>query len=78
MDEHTFLVNRERVVDYLCSLEKVFKCVRSVWNNVEVDQNMMVESPFPDDFVSPPVVLPPRVQADPPLDDSNHGLANLA
>nr|GMD09597.1 hypothetical protein Iba_chr06dCG9710 [Ipomoea batatas] len=56
----------------------VFKCVRSVWNNVEVDQNMMVESPFPDDFVSPPVVLHPRVQADPPLDDSNHGLANLA
>nr|GLL41270.1 putative late blight resistance protein homolog R1A-4 isoform X1 [Ipomoea trifida] len=55
----------------------VFKCVRSVWNNVEVDQNMMVESPFPDDFVSPPVVLSPRVQ-DPPLDDSNHGLANLA
>nr|GMC79873.1 hypothetical protein Iba_chr04aCG15010 [Ipomoea batatas]GMC82437.1 hypothetical protein Iba_chr04bCG13400 [Ipomoea batatas] len=47
-------------------------------NNVEVDQNMMAESPFPDDFVSPPVVLPPRVQADPPLDDSNHGLANLA
>nr|GMC68992.1 probable LRR receptor-like serine/threonine-protein kinase At2g16250 [Ipomoea batatas] len=25
-------------------------------NNVEVDQNMMVESPFPDDFVSLPVV----------------------
>ncbi|KAL6578437.1 Protein kinase C-like 1 [Orobanche minor] len=24
MDEHTFLVNRERAVDYLCSLEKVF------------------------------------------------------
>nr|GMC84582.1 hypothetical protein Iba_chr04cCG12990 [Ipomoea batatas] len=51
-------------------------------NNVEVDQNMMAESPFPDDFVSPPVVLPPRVQADPPLDDSKrggyHGLANLA
>lgn len=23
MDEHTFLVNRERAVDYLCSLEKV-------------------------------------------------------
>ncbi|XP_058218069.1 phosphoenolpyruvate carboxykinase (ATP) 1-like [Rhododendron vialii] len=24
MDEHTFLVNRERAVDYLCSLDKVF------------------------------------------------------
>lgn len=24
MDEHTFLVNRERAVDYLCSLEKVY------------------------------------------------------
>ncbi|XP_057794239.1 phosphoenolpyruvate carboxykinase (ATP) 1-like [Salvia miltiorrhiza] len=24
MDEHSFLVNRERAVDYLCSLEKVF------------------------------------------------------
>lgn len=24
MDEHTFMVNRERAVDYLCSLEKVF------------------------------------------------------
>ncbi|XP_031118504.1 phosphoenolpyruvate carboxykinase (ATP)-like [Ipomoea triloba] len=24
MDEHTFLVNRERAVDYLCSLEKIF------------------------------------------------------
>ncbi|KAL2471516.1 Phosphoenolpyruvate carboxykinase [ATP] [Abeliophyllum distichum] len=24
MDEHTFLVNRERAVDYICSLEKVF------------------------------------------------------
>lgn len=23
MDEHTFLVNRERAVDYLCSLDKV-------------------------------------------------------
>ncbi|XAR48466.1 Phosphoenolpyruvate carboxykinase (ATP) [Bertholletia excelsa] len=24
MDEHTFLINRERAVDYLCSLDKVF------------------------------------------------------
>ncbi|CAH9105204.1 unnamed protein product [Cuscuta epithymum] len=24
MDEHTFLINRERAVDYLCSLEKVY------------------------------------------------------
>lgn len=24
MDEHTFLVNRERAVDYICSLEKIF------------------------------------------------------
>nr|GMC60343.1 hypothetical protein Iba_chr02bCG9930 [Ipomoea batatas]GMC98418.1 hypothetical protein Iba_chr05dCG16340 [Ipomoea batatas] len=52
--------------------------VHVLGNNVEVDQNMMVERPFPDDFVSPSVVLPPRVQADPPLDNSNHGLANLA
>ena len=25
MDEHTFMVNRERAVDYLNSLEKVFQ-----------------------------------------------------
>ncbi|XP_031107103.1 uncharacterized protein LOC116011826 [Ipomoea triloba] len=38
------------------------------------NQNGMVDSPSSDDFVTPPVVLPPRAQLDPPLDDSNDGL----
>ena len=36
MDEHTFLVNRERAVDYLNSLDKVFESfVLSVFGRLE-------------------------------------------
>nr|GMC95550.1 beta-D-glucosyl crocetin beta-1,6-glucosyltransferase-like [Ipomoea batatas] len=47
----------------------------SVWNIDEVNQNVMVDSPSSDDFVSLPVVLPPHAQTNPPLDDVDNGLA---
>nr|GLL30170.1 uridine kinase [Ipomoea trifida] len=45
-------------------------------NNDEGIRNVMVDSPPSDDFESPPVALSPRVQANPHLDDSNHGIAS--
>nr|GLL41992.1 beta-D-glucosyl crocetin beta-1,6-glucosyltransferase-like [Ipomoea trifida] len=45
------------------------------WNIDEGNQNVMVDSLSSNDFVSPPIVLAPRAQPDPPLDDSDDGLA---
>ncbi|XP_031127523.1 zinc finger BED domain-containing protein RICESLEEPER 2-like [Ipomoea triloba] len=41
----------------------------------EVNQNVMVDTTSFDDFVSPAVVLAPRAQPNPPLDDSDNGVA---
>nr|GMD40862.1 uncharacterized protein LOC109168150 [Ipomoea batatas] len=43
-------------------------------NTDEGNQNGMVDSPSSDDFVSPPVVLPPCAQPNSPVDDSDDGL----
>nr|GLL25151.1 F-box protein SKIP24 [Ipomoea trifida] len=40
----------------------------------EVNQNVMVDTTSFDDFVSPAVVLAPRAQPNPPLDDSDNGV----